>query len=333
MSPQPKNLSDFTNETESSVNIFFAIFIPGLSLFTVLGNVAIIVAFWKLPALRSKPGELLILNLALVDFSTGLITLPLWSAAYITPWSWPFGENGCRVTAAFNNITVHGSLFAIMTISVDRVFLVLMEYPKYLKIQSYKRVYTTIAACWIFAISTVIPQQAIWNYAKIIDKTAREINFEKLCLFPPRRLQIYSSTVFLCLYCLPVILLCLLSMAFLWLLHRRLKRNRQIDVHSRRSMESNQQAAVSSQNRYIKPAISLIAVVSAMAICMLPYCFYVIVIELVDQDRNKPKLLYALLLLQFCNACMDPIFYGMTQRKIRNFYGLCKSKNIVSSVM
>ena len=323
-----------TNAT-STVNIFFAIFIPCLSSFTIFGNATIMVAFWKVPILREKPGELLILNLAFVDFSTGLITLPLWSPAYITPDAWPLGEIGCRITAAFNNITVHGSLFAIMTISVDRFLLVLIQYPKYLKLQSRHRVYATIAACWIFALLTVVPQQAIWNIAKEIDLTAKDIDFSRHCLFPPRRVKIYSSTIFLSLYFVPVVLLCVLSIAFLCLLRRRLQRSRRIEgLKMQRSPAQGiqlQQASTQS-SRYTKPAISLISVVSAMAICMLPYCIYVIVIELDLGETRNNSLLYALLLLQFCNACLDPIFYGMTQRKIRCFYGLCVPKNMAESV-
>ena len=144
------------------------------------------------------------------DFSTSLITLPLWSPAYITPDAWPLSETGCRITAAFNNITVHGSLFAIMTISVDRFLLVLIQYPKYLRLQSCHCVNATIAACWIFALLTVVPQQAIWNIAKEIVLTAKDIDFSRHCLFPPRRVKIYSSTIFLSLYFVPVVLLCAL---------------------------------------------------------------------------------------------------------------------------
>ena len=329
------NITGSLNGTENdsgTVSIFFAIFIPILSFVTIFGNTAIIVAFWKVPSLLEKPSELLILNLAFVDLATGLVTLPIWSPAYITPESWPFGEIGCRVLAAFNNITVHASLFAITTISVDRLLLVMMEYPRYLKLESKPRIHATITACWIFAFLTIVPQQALWDIAKEIDLSARNIDFDVLCLFPPRRLKVYSSTVFLTLYFVPVMLLCALSVAFLWFLRRRLRRNRQVEgqrLQDRfRSQQQQPGSPRSHQSRYTKPAASLIAVVSAMAICMLPYCFYVMFIELVFEESNNPPVLYALLLLQFCNACLDPVFYGMTQRKIRQFYGICSPKDV-----
>ncbi|XP_072030461.1 neuropeptide Y receptor type 1-like [Amphiura filiformis] len=337
------NITD-GGEMPLEVNIFYAVFIPVLILLTVTGNIAILVAFWKMPSLREKPSELLILNLSCVDLSTGLIVLPYWSPVYITPGTWPFGEVGCRILATFNNTTVHASLFAISAISVDRFLLVMKEYPQYLRIQSRKRVYITIIACWIFALATVIPQQGMWLRAKVIDETAREINFENLCLFPPRRVRLYSSTMFVALYCLPVLLLCILSMAFLYFLRRRLKRNRQVEhtwpstttTQANLEDEGQQQGGRVSDaiptvptvrqpntSRYIKPAVSLISIVSAMAICMLPYCLYVIIIELFCQRCNEPKVLYDLLLLQFCNACLDPFFYGATQKKIRRFYRSC----------
>ena len=89
-----------------------------------------------------------------------------------------------------------------------------------------------------------------------------------------------------------------LSIAFLYFLHQRLKRNRQVEYlmtsTTSQAYQANEQDPPANsfqrqpnQSRYIKPALSLIAVVSAMAICILPYCFYVIVIELFCQRCNE----------------------------------------------
>ena len=74
------------------------------------------------------------------------------------------------------------------------------------------------------------------------------------------------------------------------------------------------------RNRYIKPGITLIGVVLAMTICMLPFGFYVIIIESGCEECNDNDILYGLFLMLLCNACIDPFIYVLTQRKIRKFY-------------
>ena len=324
------------------VNVFFAIFIPILSSLTVIGNVMIIVAFWKLPNLREKPSELLILNLSIVDLLTGLVVLPVQSLVYIIPGYWPLGEIGCRLQAISLQTNIYASLFTLIGISTDRCLLVLKEYPVYLKMQSLNRIKITIAACWLAAFSAAMIEQILWNPAKSLDVTAALIDFRKTCLTPPRRLQGYTMTVFLVVYFGPVITVCGLSISFLYLLKRRLKKTKPSGAASSATqstaLDNNTPSQAQpteqinrqpSRSRYIKPAISLMAVVTSMAICMLPYCFYVIIIELFCQECNQPRVLFILLLLQFCNACLDPVLYGMTQKKIRQFYGICVKSNTI----
>ena len=59
------------SEDKKSFNLFFAIFIPILCFLITIGNLGTIIAFWKLPSLRDKPSELLILSLSCADFITG----------------------------------------------------------------------------------------------------------------------------------------------------------------------------------------------------------------------------------------------------------------------
>ncbi len=316
-------------------NITFAIVIPILCFSAIAGNLLIIICFWKLPSLREKPSDFLILNLSIVDLITGLVTIPLFSPLYIIRGYWPLGENGCRLLAIFLNLTVHASLTTLVAISIDRLLLVLKDYPSYLKIQSQRKIAATIAICWLFALFTVVPQQGMWDVAKVLDESAANINFDTHCLSPARRLKSYSLTFFLALYFAPVIMVCACSIWFLYLLHKRLtkvKSSRETASHSTHTSGTRQvvpagtssnTSSSSAKNRYIKPAASLLALVLAMAICMLPYCFYVLIIELICQECVDLDILYGLLLLQFCNACLDPFFYGLTQRKIRQFYCSC----------
>lgn len=207
------------------INIYYAIAFPLISLVTTVFNLTTIVAFIKVPGLRDKPGEFLILNLCCADLLTGAAFIPTASPQYITPGHWPLGEAGCRVVTSIMNLSIHGSLFALIAISFDRFLMVSVEYPKYVKMQSYRRIYLTIGICWTLAVLTVIIEQALWEWAKTVDETAASIDYKKFCLVPPRRIRWFSLTFFAVLFFLPVVTVFLLSIAFLWQLRKRLKKN------------------------------------------------------------------------------------------------------------
>ena len=435
------NVSNGINGTESlqqiEINIFFVVLLPILIIVTSILNLATIVAFWKLPSLREKPSDLLILNLSCADLITGMVLFPISAPLHMTPNYWPTGEIGCVVAICFLNICIHGSLFALTTISIERFMLVYMEYPQYTKTVTRQRIYKVIAAGWIFVFCTVVIEVGLWNKTKDIDDSAAEINFNEVCLSPARRIESYSLTIFLVLYLFPVMLVCGLSLAFLYQLRKRLEKNTpgtdvmsedqlkarsasqmsldkldmleeselatssslkkeskdrkvgklslgllktistsflhheqsqacsasqvslsMLKIPSSHSLTDNEEYKTTSfvssiskadnkekctesgkrrninrklqlRNRYIKPGITLGALVTAMAICMLPYCFYVIVTESGCEQCNNTVVLYDLLLLQFCNATIDPFIYVFTRKKIRQFYSRmyhkCKS--------
>ncbi len=337
------NATSVTN-TSTNYNLFFAILIPSICFLTVIGNLGTIYAFWRLPSLREKPSEFLILHLSFADLISGFLATSFFSPTYITPGQWPFGETGCRLVGVPFTLGTNTSLLLLLSISMDRFLLVFKEYPKYIKIQSKSRINMTIVCCWGIGVLSAVAEQIMWDLAKTIDSGAANIPFDVVCLSPPRRVQAFSLTLFLGLYFIPVMLVCGLSIAFLILLRARLIKNKvgttQSTSHSTApdNNSNNEQPSMNAtgnheskkfraRNRYIKPALSLIALVSGMAICMLPYSFYIITIELFCPECTDIDTLYALLLLQFCNAGLDPFLYALTQRKIQKLYCSCLTGN------
>ncbi len=75
-----------------------------------------------------------------------------------------------------------------------------------------------------------------------------------------------------------------------------------------------------SRSRYVKPAITLSALVLALVVCAMPYNIYVVIIVRVCRECYDPRLTSNLGILLFCNPLFDAVFYGITQGKIRTFY-------------
>ena len=208
------------------------VFIPILCLVIVTGNAATLLAFWKVPSLLDTPSELLILSLSCADLTTGLVVIPLFSPMYITPGSWPFGEHVCRILVFFMDVTMHASLFTLCNISLDRLLLVLKDYPHYIRIQSYTRIRVTIIICWTFSTLSGVVELSMWNAAKQLDESASLIDYDNYCLSPPRRMKSFALPFFLILYLLPVICVCGLSSFFFCFLRKRLKQSWEMRAES-----------------------------------------------------------------------------------------------------
>ena len=286
------------------------------------------------------------------------MVLPLSSHLYITPAGWPLGEIGCVILAFFIDVSMHGTLFALMTISLDRFLLVYLEYPKYIKHVTRRRVYKIVAVGWIFALSTAILEIGFWEKSKGLDETAASIDYSVSFLYQLRkRLRKYKHSLKTSSGAREGMKTAGIgrsassgkvvsdhadnaasashpkphSLSF----SRGTTANYKIElVHSASSGDLISMQVASSdrkkgisysviKNRYIKPGVTLVGLVSAMAICMLPYSFYVIIIESGCEHCNDFKLIYGLLLMQFCNACLDPFIYVLTRKKMRTFYCNC----------
>lgn len=357
--------------------MFFAIFYPILTFSTIFFNAGILVAFWKEKGLRNKPSDLLILCLALVDFSHGVVLLPVNSHQYFVG-RWALGETTCQIFFGIEDVIEGTSLLLLGAISWDRLLLVTLDYPKYLKTQSKFRVKITVITCLVINILIAVIEVSIWDYSKTVPVKAWKINFDISCLSPPRRITSFQIILIMSLLC-PVFFIIISSVAFIVLLRRRLQKSRRINVLNKASdrnvlgsipiglvgRQGNKQqrdfqvsaarrsSAVSLppvlvpshkvgrssaparsgevpqlasfnygvQNRYIKPAITLGALVIAMTLCFIPYNMYVIIIARICQRRcYHPRLMEVFTLLIFCKPLFDALFYGITQSRIRRFY-------------
>ena len=294
---------------EKEVNLFFAVFHPLLIIITVLGNLATIIAFWKEQRLRGKPSDLLILALAVVDLITGLVVIPLQSSLYIIPGQRPIGEFGCLLLVFTANFVLISSLLILIGISLDRFFLISQEYPHYLKQQSGYRVHIYIAFALGVAALTDIIELSLWNYMKRVNDYV--IDYNSVCLSPPRRNVTFSLTFFFICFITPVVIVTTLSTGFLYLLWHRLLKTREVGVSNRPGIvgqdtasnnpsgnarstpgDSGSASDPSVKNRYVKPAITLLALVTAMFICMVPYCSYVIIVNFICPKCSNLKVLW-----------------------------------------
>ena len=306
-----------------------------MSILTVIGNLMIIAAFVVERNLRTRPSNLLVMSLSVADLLFGSYLFVYYGLPITFGLGHPFGEIGCMMSVFPEYSYIVGTLLLI-SISVDRVFLVSLDYSRYMRFQSASRVKVTIITCCLIGVAGASVEVGMWNFAKRINEAAAGIDFDLYCLYPQRRMKTFALYLATTFYVLPVLLIGILSSTFFCLLRRRIRKTVQIgssvngyqtqsarlesQTTGSRDPANQEEASRSTRtNRYKKPAITLAALVTAMLISMFPYCIYLIV-AVARPQINDPGLIYIMILICQFNPLLNPIFYGATQHQIRDLY-------------
>lgn len=311
---------------------------------TVLANIGTSLAFWREPSLRQKPSDLLLVSLTCCDLGMGAIVMPL-SAMYGLGIH-VLDETGCRFlwNLPADMFTCVGTL-TMMMISRDRYLLVASEYPKYLKIQTRKRITLEISIIWCFSIAVGVLDVSVWDFAKTISMEARLIDFNQYCLSPSKKADIFALPIYLLVVLFPTLAVVAFSVLFMKNLRHRLRQRvgPMMETEQSSAVESNNQHRPSAgrnnanevqvhhhhhhntdarvkNRRYIKPAVTLGLLVAAMGLCIGPYCIFNIVAAILCPACDHPDTRQLLIMIMLLNSFLNPFLYTMTNSKIRQYF-------------
>ena len=336
---------DEWNETYSqSVNHFITFLQCIMIPLSLMGNFATITAFCKVRTICDKPSDIFILSLACADFGVGfllILSVPIHAIGF-----WPWGKLMCKVYVCFGSTFVISVLLTTLVISVDRFILIAFEYPKYVAFQSRKRVVFTIASLWIYAFAMTTTEWIVWDIVEL-PETMTPFDYGRECHSPPKHTLYYSTVGFTIGFFIPLISVEVLSAIFVYQLRRKLKRHAQVRNSNQPRRDIIRDAwqniprplpplAIPARNNnhpedklYVKAAISLAALVLTLNICFLPFISYSLYVSLMCQACNNGRIRDTLSIV-FVNfhACINPLLYAVTMRKIRHFYRMVLCRNM-----
>ncbi|XP_072037144.1 melanopsin-like [Amphiura filiformis] len=327
----------------SNLHTLHVVVVIIIGILTLISNMATIVAFLKVRSLRQKPSNLLILNLSCADFGVGLIQF--YEIPLIANKPWPYDKFGCQLLAFLGNMFVSAGMLTTVSISIDRFLLLSREYPKYLRIQSRKRIMCIIGGIWLYGILLGTSEVLLWD---MLTPPALHdyFDFSQDCRSPPKHNLVFALVLFITGIFGPLLTIESFSLAFVVRLIQKL---RQPMVHPENANQSSNRSAAgpsSSSNvpmahgaaitrpdadtnkRYKKAAILLGAIVLTVNICTLPYVLYVIITSFFCPQCNKAYHRDILRYLLYFNSCINPFLYAATMIKIRGYYKriLCNSR-------
>ncbi|XP_038069313.1 alpha-2A adrenergic receptor-like [Patiria miniata] len=205
----------------TGLSIFLGVLLAILSVVTLAGNIGTIWAFQSNILLRQKPSNLLILSLSCCDLVVGATGLPV-ASIHTGLGYWPLGKPVCIIAAFCSVIGVSAAMYTVMAIALDRWLLVSSEYSTYLRIQSSRNVKLQIAGAWGAAILISSIETILW----ISGVNDDAIEYTTECRSPVRKDPLFVFIIFVLLFAVPFSVMVLSTGRFVFLLRRRLRRQR-----------------------------------------------------------------------------------------------------------
>ena len=289
------------------------------------------------------------LNLACSDLGIIIFSVPM-TFMPIFFGHWPLREIGCRIQFFIDIVFVLVGLQTVVMLSWDRYRLLALEYTKYIKKHDRKYIFKCLRTIWLISTLPGILGNVLWNVGNY-----RPSTYTATCI-PPFTKGLYWNFFILFLALFPTVLVAIFGVLIVFQLKKRFKRWQNIqptravvEIPLQESSQSNTTSSNETggsitlskntpndgsnvsekksrllifKKRYIKPIITYFAIVITLIICATPFIVYCFKICMkVDCDSGVhvygTKFVFQVL---YMTSCLDPILYGCTNSRIRQFY-------------
>ncbi len=291
--------------------IIIGVILAVLDLTTVLGNLLVCVTIVSNRRLRNTTNYF-ILSLAFSDLLLGLLVLPFSTINTILP-SWPLGPIFCNMFVASDVMLCTVSILNLFVISLERYFAVSLPL-KYAKVLTFHRVLIIIASIWFFSFTLAfIPIHLGWN---TMDGTVGNYARPWLCGFEGNKL--YVLLVAVCTYFIPLLIMCIVYIKVFKIAREQVQRINQLVKSTIRVV--NPSAATNSKDpRFAsdsKATVTLASVVTAFAICWIPYFVLFTIRPFISWEIDTHLDLFTLW-LGYINSMLNPFLYAFHSTQFR----------------
>jgi histamine receptor H3 len=303
-------------ELSLGVLISFGIVMVTLTFFAIFGNVMTIAAFVRDKGLRSVYNMYLV-NLAVTDLLTGLISMPFSAVYDLKTYSWPFGYHFCKAYMAIDFALCLESVLAMIIISLDRLLL-LKQGPLYHQKETPKVAILKISLSWIVAWVLYTPAIVgwdLWTGENAVEEGDCDVQFAYDLTF--------TTVTAVVEFAIPFIAIGVLNL----LIYHDI-RKRQLMYHGSKRKASVNNTDIVRNRKDIKAARFLAMLVIVFGVTWGPYTIATIIISVCEPCVNI-NLYEVLNWLLWSKASLNPFLYAYNSVRFRkNFKAMlcCERK-------
>lgn len=295
------SLSSLDRRTEVE-NVFLALFVGIVMLFSVFGNTAVIVAIFMNRLLREELSNRLTVNLAITDLSNGLLVM-FSSLFSVIADSWTFGPIYCDLICAINYCLIITSMLTLCFISCDR-FQAIAHPLHYIHRMKPTHIYIMIAYAWFQGVVfSAVPPALRW---------VEYDYWEAICAIQWQKQK--DEAVY---YVVVAFLLCFLIPGLILIFnYYRIIKQVKTKVTCPSSPISARSYSTSS-----KAIRSLLIVVIAYFVCMTPFSLTKLMKVLIAEENVLNSHFNSIAsVVAFISSAVNPLIYGIFRKDFRRAY-------------
>ncbi|KAK0417724.1 hypothetical protein QR680_013171 [Steinernema hermaphroditum] len=198
-----------------------------LILFTVVGNLFVILAILLERDLRSRPQYYLIFSLAVADLLVGLIVTPLYAWSTVLQ-AWRLGVALCDFWISVDVLVCTSSILHLVAIALDRYWSV--TDVSYVQNRTPRRIFIMLALIWILSLLISLAPIFGWKDSEFVTR----VTDEEVCLISQKiSYQVFSTAT---AFYIPLIAIIGIYYKIMRAAKRRFKRERDRRTVINRSM-------------------------------------------------------------------------------------------------
>jgi len=285
----------------------FIYIIMGIVSFT--GNGTVIYLYFKVKSLRT-PSNMLVLNLAIMDFFMLLSQFPVFSYNCFNGGIWMFDGFACDLYTIFGAITGMGSLWSHVWITFDR-YNVIVHGVSGTPLTSGKAL-AMVLFTWAYAVGVSIPPLFGWGKFTLegildscsFDYLSRDWNNLS-----------FGTFLFVFCYCIP---LTIIMYAYVFIVKTVVAHESAMKAQAKKMNISSLKAqAGNEESAEMRVAKAAVMNVSIWMLCWTPYCAIVVQGMYFDQSVITPIMTMLPALLAKTCACYNPMVYALAHPRFR----------------
>ncbi|XP_055328940.1 trace amine-associated receptor 7g-like isoform X2 [Paramacrobiotus metropolitanus] len=317
MSHSPANQHDELFYLHPPINYVLAAFFGFLIVFSVTGNLLVLMIIMRFRRMRTRT-NMLLANLSAIDLLTGLLTMPFSMITAING-GWKLGETACQINGFLNALFISASIHTLMYISIHKYFSIKNVFHAIL---TARHIWLMMGATWIWGILFAMGLVAGWTSIEY------KIGTTQCGPKVPDRNNVRESShsIFTSVsnFVIPMIVILFCYVSIFRTFRRHIdnlnKEDQKVD-----NVASAQQRAVLQQK---KIAITLIIVLVGFFICVAPYVTYSSAIAFAKDKLTIPKIFNPMAYIcMYFASCINPVIYALRSQAFRtgykNFFRLC----------
>ena len=301
------NLTQDTNITTThfqwiseEARIFFDIIYIIIICTGVTGNVLVILAVTQVPSMKTIT-NVFIGNLACADLIVTTICCPLVLNHMLTYPDWTLGESMCYFSNFCIHLSLSGSSFALLAISLDRYLAIAHAQKQWM---TFKKVNVFLVITWLLSIMLSVPSVLIKPDTSSLTRPA------DVCLHiwrgseQTKRFEMIKALLFVLVFSF---------IAFFYYNIARVLWKRKIPGNQ---TSENQEVAQKARKKVVK---LLLIVLFCFLGCWAPFMIYrLLKMILSEQKFQPPEAVYTgTTVFAMANSAMNPILYALFNRNFR----------------